>query len=171
MIGYTVKKLLMDKADTFVIPAQNVANVSACNPLYHAMLVLTQVKFSMIPVLEDGDKYVGLVGLGNVMEKIFEVSPESIDPENLKDYTVQDVIVEAPSITVDWTIEEVLHLLVDYAFIPVVEEDGTFVGILTRKQMLKAVNYMAHVLESQNHVLPKECAAADSEEKARIVIG
>jgi predicted transcriptional regulator len=160
----------MEQADTFIIPAENVANVSANNSLYHAMLVLTQVKYSMIPVLEKNDRFVGLVGLANVMEKIFEVSPHELNPENLKEYTVADVMVEAPVITNDWTVEEVLHLLVEHSFIPVVDDKGIFCGILTRKQMLKALNHMAHELERRNVVLPKDEVHHENEGKVRIVI-
>lgn len=169
MIGYTIRKLLLQNEDTFITPAQNVANVSIFNPLYHAMLVLTQVKYSTIPVLDKGDRFVGLVSLANVMEKVLERTSESFNPEELKDLVVADVMeVNVPTITDEWAIEEVLSLLIDYAFLPVVNEKGRFTGILTRKEMLKAVNYMAHELEKQNVILPK--TTTEQTEKVKLII-
>ncbi|HCI0370879.1 TPA: CBS domain-containing protein, partial [Enterococcus faecium] len=47
------------------------------------------------------------------------------------------------------------HLLVDSPFLPVVTEDRIFKGIITRKELLKAVNFMVHELERRNILSPK----------------
>ena len=44
----------------------------------------------------------------------------------------------------DFTITEVLHKLVDESFLPVVDAEGVFQGIITRKSILKAVNALLH---------------------------
>ena len=44
MIGTAVKELLLEKQETFLVPAENVANVMCLNPLSHAALVLSQVR-------------------------------------------------------------------------------------------------------------------------------
>ncbi|MFR7019232.1 CBS domain-containing protein, partial [Streptococcus pneumoniae] len=44
----------------------------------------------------------------------------------------------------DFTITEVLHKLVDESFLPVVDSEGIFQGIITRKSILKAVNALLH---------------------------
>lgn len=59
--------------------------------------------------------------------------------------------------------EEVLHLLVDASFLPVVDDNQRFKGIITRKEILKAVNHMAHELEKHHLVLPK------SEEEMKVI--
>ena len=54
--------------------------------------------------------------------------------------TKTDVAVVAP----DYNITEVLHKLVDEPFLPVVDDEGIFQGIITRKSILKAVNALLH---------------------------
>ena len=39
--------------------------------------------------------------------------------------------------------------------LPVVDDNQRFKGIITRKEILKAVNHMAHELEKHHLVLPK----------------
>lgn len=51
--------------------------------------------------------------------------------------------------------EEILHLLVDQTFLAVVDEEGVFTGILTRREVMKAVNYLAHDLEKEYTVEKK----------------
>lgn len=154
MIGTAVKDLLLEKEETFLIPAENVANVMCLNPLSHALLVLSQVKYSKIPVLDKGDRFVGLVSLSDVVDKMFDIT--SVDFDKLTDFTVADVMeVNVPVIGEQWELEDVLHLLVDAAFLPVVDNNQCFKGIITRKEILKAVNHMAHELERNNLILPK----------------
>ncbi|HAP9983721.1 TPA: CBS domain-containing protein, partial [Enterococcus faecium] len=43
----------------------------------------------------------------------------------------------------------------DSPFLPVVTEDRIFKGIITRKELLKAVNFMVHELERRNILSPK----------------
>lgn len=154
MIGTAVKELLLEKQETFLIPAENVANVMCLNPLSHALLVLSQVKYSKIPVLDKGDRFVGLISLSDVVDKMFDIT--SVDFDKLKDFTVADVMeVNVPVIGEEWELEDVLHLLVDAAFLPVVDDNQCFKGIITRKELLKAINHMAHELERKNIILPK----------------
>ncbi|EOL44458.1 cyclic-di-AMP-binding protein CbpB [Enterococcus caccae] len=154
MIGTAIKELLLEKQETFLIPAENVANVMCLNPLSHALLVLSQVKYSKIPVLDKGDRFVGLISLSDVVDKMFDIT--SVDFDKLKDFTVADVMeVNVPVIGEQWELEDVLHLLVDAAFLPVVDDNQCFKGIITRKELLKAINHMAHELERKNIILPK----------------
>ncbi|MGX7243447.1 cyclic-di-AMP-binding protein CbpB [Enterococcus quebecensis] len=154
MIGSAVKDLLLEKEETFLIPAENVANVMCLNPLSHALLVLSQVKYSKIPVLDKGDRFVGLISLSDVVDKMFDIT--SVDFEKLKDFTVADVMeVNVPVIGEKWELEDVLHLLVDASFLPVVDDNQRFKGIITRKELLKAINHMAHELERKNTIQPK----------------
>lgn len=154
MIGMAIKELLTEKQKTFLIPAENVANVMYLNPLSHALLVLSQVKYSRIPVLDKGDRFVGMISLSDVVDKMFDIT--KVDLEKLNTFTVADVMeVDVPVVREDWELENVLHLLVNASFLPVVDEKQRFKGIITRKEILKAVNHMAHELEKRNFVIPK----------------
>lgn len=154
MIGSAVTDLMLENKETFLIPAENVANVMCGNPLTHALLVLSQVKYSKIPVLDKGDRFVGLLSLADVVEKMLELKDVSM--EELSTYTVADVMeVGVDVIEENWDLEEVLHLLVDVSFLPVVDKNQMFKGIVTRKEILKAVNHTFHEIQSRNILIPK----------------
>ena len=56
----------------------------------------------------------------------------------------------------DFTLTEVLHKLVDESFLPVVDQENTFQGIITRKSILKAVNALLHsFLANEYEIHPK----------------
>ena len=153
MIGPIVREMLLENQETFLIPAENVANV-----MYHhhypCLLVLSKVGYSKIPVLGKDDHFVGLVSLSDVVNKMIDLQTISMDP--LEGLTVADVTeTDVPTIDENWELEEVLHLLVDSPFLPVVTEERAFKGIITRKELLKAVNFMVHELERRNILSPK----------------
>ncbi|AIM24945.1 cyclic-di-AMP-binding protein CbpB [Melissococcus plutonius] len=166
MIGTTIEKLMLEKAGSFLIPAENVANVMSSHPLNHAVLVLSKVKYSKIPVLDKNDQFVGLISLADIMGKMFSIT--SIDLKNLNKYTVSDVMErEVTVIHEDWELEDVLHFLVDTSFLPVVDKYQCFKGIITRKEILKAVNHLAHELEKSYVVLAKS-SEEDKKDKIKI---
>lgn len=165
MIGTAIKELLLEKQETFLVPAENVANVMCLNPLSHALLVLSQVKHAKIPVLDKGDRFVGLISLSDVVDKMFDIS--SVDFDKLKEFTVADVMeVHVPVIGEKWELEDVLHLLVDASFLPVVDDNQRFKGIITRKELSKAINHMAHELERNHIILPK---SSEDEQEMKVI--
>ena len=81
---------------------------------------------------------------------------QTISMEPLEGLTVADVMeTDVPTIDENWELEEVLHLLVDASFLPVVTEDKVFKGIITRKELLKAVNYMVHRIRTSKYCITK----------------
>ena len=80
----------LQKSGSFLIPASRIAFVQADNPLYHAFLILTKVKYSKIPVLDKDRKVVGLLSLAMITDEMLKVDKISIDP--LNELKVQDVM-------------------------------------------------------------------------------
>ena len=155
MIGTAVRKILLEREDDFLIPGEKVAHVLDTHPLNHALLVLTKVNYTKIPVLNRQDEIVGLIGLSEIVNAMFDLT--EIDPTNLENLTVADVMdTRVKTITRPYDIEYILHSLVDHPFIIVVDEQNKFEGILTRKEILKAVNHLAHTLESEYQLEAKE---------------
>lgn len=163
MIGQTVQKILLENHETFLVPADNVATVFYNHPLNHALLVLSKVGYSKIPVLDSEDHLVGLISLSNVVEKMMDLTGFSMD--NLEGLTVADVMeVNVNCITASDELEDMLHFLVDQAFLPMVDENKVFVGIITRKEILKSVNHLVHELEKRYELVDKEEVKKPSEE-------
>ena len=48
---------------------------------------------------------------------------------------------------VETTLETQLHLLINNAFLPVVDDCGVFQGLLTRREWIKAFNYVVHTYD------------------------
>ena len=155
MFSPSIQSLIEEKAGSFIIPASRIAFVEDENPLYHAFLVLTKMKYSKIPVLDKDQKVVGLISLSMITDKM--LTPDNIVIEPLSDLKVKDVMqTEFETINFAHTnFETQLHLLVDNPFIPVVNDNNVFQGLLTRREWIKTFNYVTHTIDEKYDVTEK----------------
>ncbi|KRL37323.1 cyclic-di-AMP-binding protein CbpB [Liquorilactobacillus uvarum] len=155
MIAKPVEHMLNERQDHFLIPAEIVANVQETNHLDHAFLVLTKVRYSKIPVLDNEQHFKGLLSLPMITETMLGMN--GIDATKLSRKTVGDVMEKnAPTITLPYDFEEILHMLVNQPFLIVVNQDGVFTGIVTRREVMKSFNYVAHDLDKDYNVSEKD---------------
>ena len=88
MFSPSIKHLIEEKSGSFLIPASRIAFVQADNPLYHAFLILTKVKYSKIPVLDKEKRVVGLLSLAMITDKMLttdEISTAPLDKLKVED--------------------------------------------------------------------------------------
>lgn len=155
MIGQTVKELLLEKQENFLIDGDKVATLLDTHPLTHAFLVLTKVGYTKIPVLNSDDELVGFIGLAQVVDNMLAI--DGVDFAQLDGKIVSDVMdSEVASIREFDDVERLFHLAVDHAFIPVTNEKNEFIGIVTRRELFKAINHLIHTIESDYDILKKK---------------
>lgn len=155
MFSPSIQHLIEEKSGSFLIPASRIAFVQEDNPLYHAFLILTKVKYAKIPVLDDEQRVVGLLSLAMITDKM--LTPNDISVDILSTYKVKDVMqIEFDTINMAQTeLETQLHLLVDNAFLPVINDRGVFQGLLTRREWIKAFNYVVHNIDHEYKITKK----------------
>ncbi|WP_407887323.1 cyclic-di-AMP-binding protein CbpB [Levilactobacillus sp. N40-8-2] len=163
MIDPAVEQMLLKDPKSYVISADVVANVTATNTLEHAFMVLSKVGYSRIPVLTPDDRLQGMISLAAISEYLLHVPGAAV--EQLSRYTVADAMLPVNRWVSDPTkLETILNYLVDEPFIPLVDDDKVFQGIITRRELLKRINFMAHNLHKYYDVTAKE-RVADQVEK------
>lgn len=154
MIGHNIKNMLLDDED-FLISADQVANVQVMNGLDHALLVLTNVGYTVIPVLDHQSNLKGLISMPEIMKAITGL--REVHYDQLSTFSVAEVMrTDFAQVEENYELEDVLHLLVDNPFVCVTTKKGIFKGIITRKVILKATNRLAHQFESYFEVKEKK---------------
>ncbi len=136
MISINNKEFLFTPIKDYLISSEKVAHVQIGNNAEHALLVLTKTGYSAIPVLDSKYHFKGLLSMGMITDAILGL--EHIEYERLADLKVDEIMqVDVPVIKVTDKFQKGLDLLIDSPFLCVIEEDGTFAGILTRRVILK----------------------------------
>lgn len=124
------------KISDYMIPSEKVAHVQIGNNLEHALLVLTKSGYSAIPVLDARFKLHGLISSAIITESILGL--ERIEFEKLSDKKVEDVMaVNIPKVLLHDHFRKAVDLLIDHPFLCVLDEEGYFEGIVTRRALLK----------------------------------
>ena len=121
-----------------MIPSEKVAHVQVNNPLEHALLVLVKSGYSAVPVLDSSYKLEGTVGKTKILNEILGLERFEID--RLSELQVKEVMVtDIPKLLKEDTLIDGLKALINYPFVCVVDEEGYFDGILTRRAILKEI--------------------------------
>jgi len=119
-----------------MISADKVAHVQLNNPLEHALLVLVKSGYSAVPVLDTSYKLAGTIGKTVILNQI--IGLEHFEGEKLSELYVREVINEdIPVLKKEDTLLKGLDKVINYPFICVVDDEGYFAGILTRRTILK----------------------------------
>ena len=136
MISMSSKHLLDLPISDFIISSEKVAHVQSGNSAEHALLVLTKTGYSSIPVLDTKYRLIGLLSTKMITESILGL--ERIEYEKLEHIKVDEVMESNVSYMKNTdTFRKALDLVINHAFICVIDENDTFVGILTRRVILK----------------------------------
>ncbi|MDM5332550.1 cyclic-di-AMP-binding protein CbpB [Ureibacillus composti] len=136
MISLNTKALLDTPISDLIIPSEKVAHVQVGNSAEHALLVLTKTGYSSVPVLDIKYRLHGLLSSKMITESILGL--EKIEYEKLGSIKVDDVMdKEVVSLKITDRFQKALDLVINHAFLCVVDDVGTFVGILTRRVILK----------------------------------
>ena len=142
MIAKEFESFLRGQEETFLTPADRLAVIVDTHNADHAILLLSQMTYSRVPVVTAKKQFVGTISLTDLLAYQMEhqLDDETFTRTDIVHMTKKDV----PTVGVDFSLTEVLHKLVDVSFLPVVDQEGIFQGIITRKSILKAVNALLH---------------------------
>ncbi|MEK9197597.1 cyclic-di-AMP-binding protein CbpB [Ureibacillus sp. 179-F W5.1 NHS] len=136
MISTNTRALLDTPISDFIISSEKVAHVQIGNSAEHALLVLTKTGYSSVPVLDIKYRLQGLLSMKMITESILGL--ERIEYEKLTNIKVDDVMDRNVTfLKITDTFQKALDLVINHAFLCVVDEEGTFAGILTRRVILK----------------------------------
>lgn len=140
--AFTVNMIQKDKqlTDIYVadlmISSEKVAHVQLNNPLEHALLVLIKSGYSAVPVLDASYQFKGVIGKTAILNQTLGM--ERLEVEKLSDIVVSEVMdQDVPTITKEHNFIDGMNMLINHTFLCVVNEEGTFDGILTRRAILK----------------------------------
>ena len=93
--------------------------------------------YTAIPVISDNGDYVGTVSEGDFLRYIIENNSYSVELQEKRSIMEIIRIGWNPAVRIDTTMEELLLRVMEQNFIPVIDDREKFVGIITRKDVLK----------------------------------
>ncbi|MCA1012594.1 cyclic-di-AMP-binding protein CbpB [Halobacillus halophilus] len=143
MVSIEKEALVIPKVSELMISSEKVAHVQVGNPLEHALLVLVKTGYSSIPVLDPTFKFKGVISKSKILEETLGI--EEFELNRLSDIQVKEVMdKDFPYLHHEDSMIDALHKLIDFPFVCVIDDDGEFDGIVTRRTILKQFSKHYH---------------------------
>ena len=123
------------KAFDLIIPKNKVEFIYSDITIGDALRKLGKKKFAMVPVLErQSERYLYSLSAGDILFEIIKTDDvASAKQQLLTSVTIDRLIV--PSLK-DTDVMELSDLAIAQNYIPIVDNKGTFLGIVTRRSIL-----------------------------------
>lgn len=119
-------------------PKKTVKYLYSNNTFRQGLEKMRSNSYTAIPVITKKDgKYVGTVSEGDFLYYILDVGSEGMKEQ--EKYYVRDILRKDfnPAVRIDVTMDELLERAMQQNFIPVVDDTGTFIGIVTRQDIIR----------------------------------
>lgn len=141
MIAPQFEAFLLSQEETFLTSADKLAVIVDTHNIDHAKLLLSHMTYSRVPVVTEDNRFFGTIGLTEILQY---QSENGLTDDQLGQDIALIAKTDVATVGADYDLTEVMRKLVDQSFLPVVGEEGQFLGIITRKSILKAVNALLH---------------------------
>lgn len=154
MISDKILKYFINDRIPIVKDGNEVAVMYSWHKLDHAMLILTSDMYNVVPVLNRESQVVGLISMARIAKAVMAIEGMTFD--KLDQLTIEEVMDKKVfTIKENFEFEDVLQMLVHTSFICVVNDNNEFKGIITRSDILRGTNHLAHNLETEFDLVEK----------------
>ena len=142
----------------FLTPKSNVAYIYDDFTLRQTLEKMEFHRYSAIPIINRAGEYVGTLTEGDLLWAIKnQYSLNLKEAENVPITQVPRRMDNEP-VTADTSMEELISVGLNQYFVPVIDDRGVFIGIVTRKEIMR---YFQEVARPRvERALRKELAAA-----------
>jgi len=122
---------------SFLLPKDQVAYITNSMSMLEALEQLERHHYTAIPIIDHEEKYVGTLSEGDLLWKLKNTANLTFD--NISEVLISEIQkhVHNESVMIHAEMEDMLTLAADQNFVPVIDEDGVFVGIIRRKDIIE----------------------------------
>ena len=129
----------------FLLPKVSVAYLYEDFTFRQGLEKMRRKGYSAIPVITRGGQYVGTVSEGDFLWHLLDerMALRSGFRANLEEMRIRDIL-RADSyrpVRITMSVEELVHSVMNQNFVPVVDDTDHFIGIVTRKDILRYLAY------------------------------
>jgi CBS domain-containing protein len=99
--------------------------------------------YTAIPVIDRSGQYLGTVSEGDFLWKLLDkenpVEPQTFSMKEMESLYVRDILKDNsyPAVHITVSMDELLDSAMKQNFIPVIDDTGSFIGIVTRKDIIR----------------------------------
>ena len=121
----------------FLTPKSEVAYIFENETLRQTLEKMEHRKFSCIPILNPDGRYIGTISEGDLLWRMKHLDLTDIKAtEDIPVMAVPRIATYKP-VHVNCDMEDLLDRAINQNFVPVIDDQDHFIGIVTRKEIIK----------------------------------
>ncbi len=123
----------------FLTPKSDVAYIFEDETLRQTVEKMEHRKFSCIPILNKEGQYTGTISEGDLLWGIKLLNINSTDLKEMENVSIMAIPRRATykPVHTDADMEDLLDRAINQNYVPVIDDKGSFIGIITRKEIIK----------------------------------
>ena len=123
----------------FLTTKSDVAYIFEDETLRQTVEKMEHRKFSCIPILNKEGKYTGTISEGDLLWGIKRLNINITDLKEMEDVSIMAIPRRATykPVHADADMEDLLDRAINQNYVPVIDDKGSFIGIITRKEIIK----------------------------------
>ena len=128
----------------FLKPKATVAYLYQHNTLRQGLEKMRAHGYTAIPVLTQDGRYAGTVSEGDLLWHMLNCHTYDIRAQEA--FTIHDILRQHwnPAVHIDATMDDLLLRVMDQNFVPVVDDRNLFMGIITRRDVIRYFYDQSH---------------------------
>ncbi len=141
----------------FLTPKHEVAFLYENQSLRQGLEKIRHHGYTAIPVITQDSKYIGTVSEGDFLRYILREDGQRLSKtimQDLEKVTIRQALLpnaaQNPAVRITQSAEDLLFQAMNQNFIPVIDDVGSFIGIVTRKDILSY--FYRQMISSQNAI-------------------
>ena len=121
----------------FLTPKSEVIYVYDDATLYKAVQLFAERGYTSIPVISKSGKYVGTINSNDVLGCVADNF--NLSMKEAADFPLKNIrrLRDNKAVRANCEIETIIENIINQNFVPVVDDDDNFIGIITRKEVVK----------------------------------
>ncbi len=121
----------------FLIPKSQVAFIEDDDTFRQGLERMRYHGYTAIPVIDKNGRYVGTLSEGDFLWHIVDIGGASM--QDCEELRIADILKpdRNPPVKITARVEELVERLLTQNFLPVTDDSGAFIGIVTRQKVLE----------------------------------
>jgi CBS-domain-containing membrane protein len=135
--NFSVKEFLTMKISSFLLPKDEVAYITSSASMLEALKQLEHHYYTALPIIDCEGKYVGTLSEGDLLWTL--KNTPGLDFDHMQQVPVSEIEkhIHNESVSVNALMEDMLARAADQNFVPVVDDESNFIGIIRRKDIIE----------------------------------